>query len=83
VKERERRKGDSQSCGKAAGERAHLYTQQSFGLADLAGSECLDAVGGEGGHEAAKPEGVIHRHAVNSFLSAEQKGDVEDLLQAL
>jgi hypothetical protein len=25
----------------------------------------LDAAGGEGGHGAARPEGVIHRHRVN------------------
>jgi hypothetical protein len=43
-----------------------LYTWQRVGLADEAGSDAIpDAAGGEGGHGAAKPHGVIHRYRVN------------------
>ena len=36
------------------------------GLADEAGADAMpDAAGGEGGHGAAKPEGVIHRNIRN------------------
>jgi hypothetical protein len=39
-----------------------LYTWRRTGLADEGGSDAIpDAAGGEGGHGAAKPEGVIHR----------------------
>ena len=34
-------------------------------LADRARSDASNAAGGEGSHEAAKPEGVIHRNCVN------------------
>jgi hypothetical protein len=37
------------------------------GLADEVGSDAIpDTVGGEGGHGAAKPDGVIHRYLFNS-----------------
>jgi hypothetical protein len=43
-----------------------LYTWQRAGLADEGGSDAIpEAAGGEGGHGAAKPEGVIHRYSVN------------------
>jgi hypothetical protein len=43
-----------------------LYTWARLGLADEAGSDAMpDAAGGEGGHGAAKPEGVIHRYIFN------------------
>ena len=45
---------------KAAGGRTHLYTQQNFGTGRLGDSD--DIPGGKGGHEVAKPEGVIHRN---------------------
>jgi hypothetical protein len=39
-----------------------LYTWRRGGLADESGSDVMaDAVGGEGSHGAAKPDGVIHR----------------------
>jgi hypothetical protein len=40
-----------------------LYTWRRTGLADEVGSDAIpDAAGGEGGHEAAKPDSVIHRY---------------------
>ena len=40
-----------------------LYTWQRTVLADEVGSDAIpDAVGGEAGHGAAKPDGVIHRY---------------------
>lgn len=49
MKEREGRKGDSQSCGKRQGASASLYLAELW-TGRFSGSECLDAVGGEGGH---------------------------------
>jgi hypothetical protein len=40
-----------------------LYTWRRTGLADEVRSDAIpDAAGGEGGHGAAKPDGVIHRY---------------------
>jgi len=40
-----------------------LYTWRRTGLADEVGSDAIpDAAGGEGGHGAARPDGVIHRY---------------------
>ena len=40
-----------------------LYTWRRAGLADEVGSDAIpDAAGGEGGHGAAKLDGVIHRY---------------------
>jgi hypothetical protein len=40
-----------------------LYTWRRTGLPDEFGSDAMpDAAGGEGGHGAAKPEGVIHKY---------------------
>jgi hypothetical protein len=47
---------------KRRGTNASLYWPKA-GRADEAGSDDIpDAAGGEGGHGAAKPEGVIHRY---------------------
>jgi hypothetical protein len=49
-------------AGKAAGDERLFYTWPKVGLADEAGSDAIpDAAGGEGGHGAAKPHGVVHR----------------------
>ena len=49
---------------KRRGTSASLYWQRA-GLADEVGSDAIpDAAGGEGGHGAAKPEGVIHRFII-------------------
>ena len=43
-----------------------LYTWRRARLADEVGSDAIpDASGGEGGHGAAKPDGVIHRCHIN------------------
>jgi hypothetical protein len=40
-----------------------LYTWRRTGLADEVRSDAIpDAAGGEGGHGAARPDGVIHRY---------------------
>ena len=50
--------------GKAAGDYGFI-TCQRIGLADGARADAIpNAAGGEGGHGAAKPEGVIHRYIV-------------------
>jgi hypothetical protein len=47
--------------GKAAGDECVFYTWRRAELADEVGSDAMpDAAGGEGGHGAAKPHGVIH-----------------------
>jgi hypothetical protein len=51
---------------KRRGTSASLYTWRRTGLADEVGSDAIpdaipDAAGGEGGHEVARPDRVIHR----------------------
>jgi hypothetical protein len=54
--------------GKAAGDHGFI-TCQRIGLADRARADAIpNAAGGEGGHEAAKPNGVIHRYLFNRNL---------------
>jgi hypothetical protein len=66
VQEDEREEGNKrkrESCWKNGGGRVRLYTWRRTGLADEVGSDAIpDAAGGEGGHGAAKPDGVIHRY---------------------
>jgi hypothetical protein len=51
--------------GKAAGDHGFI-TCQRIGLADGARADAIpNAAGGEGGHGAAKPNGVIHRCIFN------------------
>jgi hypothetical protein len=51
--------------GKAAGDHGFI-TCQRIGLADGARADAIpNAAGGEGGHGAAKPDGVIHRYVFN------------------
>jgi len=58
----EGKKGRERVVGKAAGGECVLYLAKGAGLADEASSDAMpDAAGGEGGHEAAKPDHVIHR----------------------
>jgi hypothetical protein len=68
VQEGERGEGnkrEGESCWKSGGGRVRLYTWRRTGLADEVRSDAIpDAAGGEGGHGAAKPEGVIHRFDV-------------------
>jgi hypothetical protein len=53
---------EGESCWKSGGGRTRLYTWPRARLADEASSDAIpDAAGGEGGHGAAKPHGVIHR----------------------
>ena len=48
-----------------------LYTWRRTGLADEVRSDAIpDAAGGEGGHGAAKPDGVIHRYLIYRFKNA-------------
>jgi hypothetical protein len=55
-----------------------LYTWRRTGLADEVGSDAIpDAAGGEGGHGAAKPEGVIHRCLFNIYPTKLRLGDGE------
>jgi hypothetical protein len=59
-------KRDRKSCWKSGGGRARLYTWPRVGLADEAGSDAIpEAAGGEGGHGAARLDGVIHRYIFN------------------
>ena len=62
---------EGESCWKSGGGRTRLYTWPRVGLADEAGSDAIpDAAGGEGGHGAAKPDGVIHRYRENRSVAA-------------
>jgi hypothetical protein len=57
---------ERESCWKSGGGRTRLYTWPRVEVADEARSDAIpDAAGGEGGHGAAKPEGVIHRYIFN------------------
>jgi hypothetical protein len=66
--------------GKAAGDERVFIPGRGFGQVDEASSDAIpDAAGGEGGHGAAKPHGVIHgcifnhcrfRSATGSFKSS-------------
>jgi hypothetical protein len=59
-------KMEGESCWKSGGERTCLYTWPRVGLADEASSGAIpEAAGGEWGHGAAKPHGVIHRYGEN------------------
>ena len=59
-------KMEGESCWKSGGGRTRLYTWPRVGLADEASSDAIpEAAGGEGGHGAAKPHGVIHRYREN------------------
>jgi hypothetical protein len=55
---------EGESYWKSGGGRTRLYSWPRVGLADEARP---DAAGGEGGHGAAKPHGVIHRCRVYPF----------------
>jgi uncharacterized protein len=66
------KKGGRELLEKRRGTSASLYLAKA-GLADEVGCDAMpDAVGGEGGHGVAKPQGVVHRYAVNQFYSAER-----------
>jgi hypothetical protein len=59
-----------ESCWKSGGGRVRLYTWRRVGLADEVGSDAIpDAAGGEGGHGAARPDGVIHRYVFNQIVT--------------
>ena len=61
----EGKKGGRELLEKRRATSASLYTAE-VGLADEAGSDAIpNAAGGEGGHRAAKPHGVIHRYISN------------------
>jgi hypothetical protein len=68
VHEGEREEGNKrkrESCWKSGGGRVRLYTWRRTGLADEVGSDAIpDAAGGEAGHGAARPHGVIHRYRI-------------------
>jgi len=56
-------KREGESCWKSGGGRMRLYTWPRVGLADEASSNAIpEAAGGEGGHAAAKPDGVTHTY---------------------
>ena len=58
---------------KRRGASASLYLRRTR-PADEVGSDAIpDAAGGEGGHGAAKPEGVIHRYGFNLVESSRKK----------
>jgi hypothetical protein len=72
VQEGERGEGNKrkrESCWKSGGGRVRLYTWRRTGLADEVGSDTIpDTAGGEGGHGAAKPHGVIHRYRIYPIM---------------
>jgi hypothetical protein len=58
--------------GKAAGDHGFI-TCQRIGLADGARADAIpNAAGGEDGHGAAKPDGVIHRYISNQKILLRQ-----------
>ena len=60
---REGKIGRERAVGKAAGDECVFIPGKRAGLADEVGSDAMpEAAGGEGGHGAAKPNGVIHRY---------------------
>jgi hypothetical protein len=55
-------KGSERVVGKAAGDECVFIPCEGPGLADEVGSDTIpDTAGGEGGHGAAKPDGVIYK----------------------
>jgi hypothetical protein len=67
----ERNKRKRESCWKSGGGRVRLYTWRRDRAWQMeVGSDAIpDAAGGEGGHGAAKPEGVIHRYSLYLYNS--------------
>src|SRR5277367_4056766 len=66
MQEREGRKRDSQRCGKSGGGPNAFIPAPELRTGRLASSDAMpDAAGGEGVHEVAKPDGVIHRYVSN------------------
>jgi hypothetical protein len=58
-------KREERVVGKAAGDECFFIPGERTGLADEVGSDAIpEAAGGEGGHGAAKPDGVIHRYRI-------------------
>jgi hypothetical protein len=56
--------------GKAAGDKGGFIRGGRVGLAYEVGCDATpDAAGGEDGHEAAKPDGVIHRYVFNRRMN--------------
>jgi hypothetical protein len=61
------KKGGRELMEKRRGTSASLYLVKDR-LADEVRSDAIpDAAGGEGGHGAAKPDGVIYRYVFNRF----------------
>ena len=70
MQEREGRKRDSQRCGKSGGGPNAFIPTPELRTGRLASSDAMpDAAGGEGVHEVAKPDGVIHRCIFNLLWS--------------
>jgi hypothetical protein len=67
VQDREERgERDEERCWKSGGGRVRLIPGEGPGWQMRAAPTPMpDAVGGEGGHGAAKPDGVIHRNIIN------------------
>jgi hypothetical protein len=66
VKRKGNNGGRERFVGKAAGDECVFIPGAGVGLADGVGPDAIpDAAGDEGGHGAAKPEGVIHRYIFN------------------
>ena len=52
-----------------------FITCQRIGLADGARADAIpNAAGGEGGHGATKPDGLIHRCIFDPFVSCDEEG---------
>jgi hypothetical protein len=58
-------KGGRELLEKRRGTSASLYMAKGPGWQMRSGATMPDAAGGEGGHGVAKPQGVVHRYAVN------------------